>query len=54
MLFFMFIISLGWSSLDPETLNLTFWERIGGEGLGVIIAMIAIGYLHWLQTRKAQ
>ena len=52
MLFFMFIISLGWNSLDPETLNLTFWERFGGESIGVVIAMLAIGFLHWLQTRK--
>ena len=52
MLFFMFIISLGWNSLDPETLNLTFWERVAGEGLGVGIAMLAIGFLHWLDASR--
>ena len=54
MFFFMFIIASGWSALDPETLNLTFWERISGEGVGVIIAMLAIGYMHWRQTRQVQ
>ena len=51
MFFFMFLIALGWTSLDPETLDLTFWERVTGEGVGVVIAMLAIGFLHWLQTR---
>ena len=54
MMFFLFIISLGWSSLDPETLDLTFWEKVGGEGLGVVIAMIAIAFLQQLQSGKEQ
>ena len=53
MFFFMFIIALGWNSLDPETADLTFWERYIGEGVGVVIAMLAIGFLQWLQTREA-
>ena len=54
MFFFMFLIALGWTSLDPETLNLTFWERVTGEGVGVVIAILAIGFLHWLQTRRQE
>ena len=54
MFFFMFLIALGWTTLDPATLDLTFWERVLGEGVGVAIAMLAIGFLHWLQTRKTQ
>ena len=30
------------------------WERIAGEGIGVVIAMFAIAYLQWLQTKKAE
>lgn len=52
MFFFMFLIALGWTALDPETLNLTFWERVSGEGVGVAIAMLAIGFMQWLQTRR--
>ena len=51
MFFFIFMIALGWGALDPETLELTFRERLAGEGVGVVIAMIAIGILHRLQTR---
>ena len=54
MFFFLFIISLGWSSLDPEILERTFWERIGGEGLGVVIAMLAIGFLQKVQSRAGR
>jgi hypothetical protein len=53
MFFFMFLIALGWTALDPETLDLTFWERVTGESVGVVIAMLAIAYLHWLPTSKA-
>jgi hypothetical protein len=54
MFFFMFLIALGWTALDPETLDLTFWERVSGEGVGVAIAIIAIGFLQWLQSREAK
>ena len=54
MFFFMFLIALGWTSLDPATLNLTFWERVTGEGVGVIIAMLAIGLMHRIQTREIE
>ena len=52
MFFFMFLIALGWTSLDPETLDQTFWERISAESVGVAIAIIAIGFLQWLQAKK--
>ena len=54
MFFFMFLIALGWTALDPETLDLTFWERVSGEGVGVAIAIVAIGFLQWLQSREAK
>jgi hypothetical protein len=54
MFFFMFLIALGWTALDPETLDLTFWERVSGEGVGVAIAIIAIGFLQWLQSRETK
>ena len=54
MFFFMFLIALGWTALDTETLDLTFWERVSGEGVGVAIAIIAIGFLQWLQSREAK
>jgi len=53
MLFFMFIISFGWSSLDLETLNLTFWERLAGEGIGIVIAMLAVTLLQRLQVQES-
>ena len=53
MFFFMFLIALGWTAFDPETLDLTFWERVSGEGVGVAIAMLAIVFLQRVQTREA-
>ena len=49
---FMFLIALGWTALDPKTLNLTFWERLGGEGVGVALAIAAIAFMQWMQSRE--
>ena len=54
MLFFMFLISLGWSALEPALLELTFQERVFGEGSGVFVGMVAIAMLQWLQSREAR
>ena len=53
MFFFMLLIAMGWQGLATEQLNLTFWERFLGEGVGVLIAMVAIALLHWQQTRTS-
>ncbi len=53
MFFLLFILALGWAGLDTETLDLTFWERFLGEGIGVVIAMAAIGFLQWRHDRAA-
>ena len=37
MFFFMLLIAMGWQGLETEQLNLTFWERFLGEGVGVFI-----------------
>ncbi|MGI9530011.1 FUSC family protein [Lutimonas sp.] len=52
MFFFMVLISMGWQGLDNSEVNLNFYERLLGEGTGVLIAMVAIGFLQWLQSRQ--
>jgi hypothetical protein len=40
--------------LESEQLDLTFWKRLSGETVGVLIAMTAIAFLQWLQNRRLQ
>jgi hypothetical protein len=54
MFFFMLLIAMGWQGLEIEQLNLTFWERLLGEGVSVLIAMVAIAFLHWWQIRTSK
>ena len=51
MFFFMVLISMGWQGLDMEKVNLNFYERLLGEGTGVVIAMLAIGFLQRIQSQ---
>lgn len=51
MFFFMVLISMGWQGLDNSKIDLNFYERLLGEGTGVLIAIVAIGFLQWLQSR---
>ena len=52
MFFFMLLLAIGWHGMEAEKLDLTFWERVSGETVGVVIAMAAIAFLQWQQNRR--
>ena len=48
----MLLLAIGWHGMEVEKLDLTFWERVSGETVGVVIAMAAIAFLQWQQNRR--
>ena len=52
MVCFTMLLAIGWQGFESEKLNLTFWEKLSGETVGVVIAMAAIAFLQWWQNRR--
>ena len=47
MCFFMVFVAIGWLGLNLETIDLTVTERLYGETVGIMVAMLAIIFLQW-------
>ena len=52
MFFFMIFAAIGWHGLEGDRFELTVWERLSGESVGVLIAMAALAYLQWQRNRR--